>query len=90
MSIFNLENEEVIGKVQSVDTSTVVVQVEKTDLLSKLQVNHLVLIRSSKVGQYLIGLVNKITRKYIELEDDFEEESRNSMDIVKITLIGNS
>ncbi|MDB1931725.1 ATP-binding protein [Clostridium tertium] len=88
MSIFNLENEEVIGKVQSVDTSTVVVQVEKTDLLSKLQVNHLVLIRSSKVGQYLIGLVNKITRKYIELEDDFEEESRNSMDIVKITLIG--
>ncbi len=88
MSIFNLDSEEVIGKVQSVDTASIVVDVEKSELLSKLQVNHLVLIRASKVGQYLIGLVNKIMRKYGDMEDISEGEEISSRDIVKITLIG--
>lgn len=88
MSIFNLDSEEVIGKVQSVDTASIVVGVEKSELLSKLQVNHLVLIRASKVGQYLIGLVNKIMRKYGDMEDISEGEEISSRDIVKITLIG--
>jgi DNA helicase HerA-like ATPase len=88
MSIFNLDNEEVIGKVQSVDTASIVVGVKKSELLSKLQVNHLVLIRASKVGQYLIGLVNKIMRKYGDMEDISEGEEISSRDIVKITLIG--
>lgn len=88
MSIFSLDSEEVIGKVQSVDTASIVVGVEKSELLSKLQVNHLVLIRASKVGQYLIGLVNKIMRKYGDMEDISEGEEISSRDIVKITLIG--
>jgi uncharacterized protein len=88
MAIFNFENQKAIGKVQSVDTSMVVVHVEKAELLSKLQVNHLVVIRASKVGQFLIGLVTKIMRKYGDFNDLSEGEEITTSDIVKITLIG--
>lgn len=88
MAVFEFPEELSIGKVQSVDTSSVVVKVDHIDTLSKLQVNHLVVIRASKLGQYLIGLVIKIMRKY---EDDIEEDDKDELcsnDIVKITLIG--
>ena len=86
--IFDFEGQEPIGKVQSVDTSTVVVRVERSDLLSKLQVNHMVVIRSSKVDQWLIGLVNKIMRKYGDESDLSEGEEIATCDIIKSTLIG--
>lgn len=87
MSIFQMDHDNSIGQVQSVDTASVVVHVTKADQLSKLQVNHLVVIRSSKRGQCLIGMVNKIVRQFDELsqEDDAEVGSR---DIVRINLIG--
>ena len=87
MSIFQMDHDNSIGQVQSVDTASVVVHVTKADQLSKLQVNHLVVIRSSKRGQCLIGMVNKIVRQFDELsqEDDAEVSSR---DIVRINLIG--
>lgn len=86
--IFNFEGQEPIGKIQSVDTSTVVVRVARSDLLSKLQVNHMVVIRSSKVDQWLIGLVNKIMRKYGDESDLSEGEEIATCDIIKSTLIG--
>lgn len=90
--IFDFKTQESIGKVQSVDTSTVVIHVDKSDLLSKLQVNHMVVIRSSKVGQWLIGLVTKIIRKYGHEndinEENIDEEEIPTCDIIKITLIG--
>lgn len=88
MSIFNFEGQNPIGKVQSVDTSTIVVHVDESDLLSKLQVNHMVVIRSSKLGQWLIGLVNKIMRKYGDESDLADGEEIATNDIVKITLVG--
>ena len=45
MSVFNLDEMTPLGEVQSVDTATVVIHVSTTELLSKLQVNHLVVIR---------------------------------------------
>lgn len=88
MNVFVLDKCSPIGKVQSVDTTTVVIHVDNSDLLSKLQVNHMVIIRSSKVGQYLIGLVNKIMRKYGDEDDLSAGEEISSCDIIKITLIG--
>lgn len=89
--VFDLDSEKAIGKVESVDTTTVIVHVEDSNLLSTIQVNHLVVIRSSKVGQCLIGMVNKIVRKYNALDDHMKETIDNqsiSMDLVKITLVG--
>ena len=54
MAIFDFEDNASIGTVFSVDTATLIVKVEELDKLRKLQVNHLVAIKSSKAGQYLI------------------------------------
>ena len=90
MSIFNLTEKDssFIGKVQSVDTASIVVKVENDNVLSDIQVNNLVIIQASKTRQTLIGMVNKIIRTYsddIELEDEL---TANSNDIVKINMIG--
>ncbi len=47
MSIFNYQDTDVIGKVSAVDTSTIVISVEDETKLRQLQVNHLMVIRSS-------------------------------------------
>lgn len=63
MAIFKFEEASSIGTVFSVDTATLIVKVDEIDKLRKLQVNHLVAIKSSKAGQHLIGIINRITRK---------------------------
>lgn len=88
MAIFNLDILSPIGKVQSVDTSVVTIRVEDVLQLSSLQVNHMVLIRSTKAGQILIGMVSKIMRKYGDEADLAEGEEIATTDLVKVTLIG--
>lgn len=88
MKIFNYDEMSIIGKVQSVDSSNVVIHVDDTTLLSKLQVNHLVVLRSSKQNQSLIGLVVKIMRKYGDESDLNEGEEIATSDIIKVLLIG--
>ena len=63
MAIFKFEDANSIGTVFSVDTSTIIVKVEELEKLRRLQVNHLVAVKSSKAGQHLIGIINRITRK---------------------------
>ena len=92
MSIFKFEDNQSIGTVYSVDTSTVVIKIEDLDKLRRLQVNHLVAIKSSKSGQFLIGIINRITRK--QFEEQPEEESNElsnfilTENIIKVNLIG--
>lgn len=91
MSIFNLAEKDssFIGKVQAVDTASIVVKVENEDVLSDIQVNNLVIIQASKTRQTLIGMVNKIIRTYSDNDIEAEEElTANSNDIVKINMIG--
>jgi len=93
MSIFDYSNEESIGSVYSVDTGTVLVSVSNLDALRKLQVNHLIVLRSSRAGQHLIGLINKIMRKALvginENENGEVQDDRSLVEnIVRISLIG--
>lgn len=88
MSIFTFNDNSYVGTVQAVDTASVVVSVENETVLSNIKVNNLVIINASKERQTLIGMVNKIIRKFndlIQLEDDGEITTE---DIVKINLIG--
>lgn len=92
MGIFNYNTADSLGKVISVDTASVILNVENVEKLRSMQVNRLVALQSSKAGQHLIGLINKIVRKVAnedKLTDDHEENlypgENNS---VKITLIG--
>jgi len=95
MPIFNYKADDAIGSVYSVDTGTVLVSVSDLDALRKMQVNHLVVLRSSRAGQHLIGLINKIMRKALvgvneqdEDRDDAQDDRVFVENIVRVTLIG--
>ncbi len=95
MRIFDYTDEESLGKVRSVDTATVMVQVEDVEKLRRLQVNRLAVLQSSRPGQHLIGLIQKITRTAIEgrkvaelASDDEIAEGSAEINLVKISLIG--
>lgn len=88
MNIFDYTSAELLGTVESVDTSTVIVKVENDDKLRGFQVNHLVSIQSSKVGQHLIGLVSKIIRKSIDKDFNMDLQPELSSNIIKVILIG--
>lgn len=94
MSLFNYQDSEALGNVRAVDTANVVVAVENVTLLRKLQVNRLVVLRSSKAGQHLVGVVQKIIRDAgteMALSDPpstGETPDSPEQNVVRITLIG--
>jgi len=90
MTIFNFNDDEALGKVASVDTATVVVEVADSEQLKRLQVNRLAVLQSSKPGQHLIGIINQVTRKKLVSSpiDDNEEEQENEQNLCKVSLIG--
>jgi len=92
-AIFKFEATSSIGTVFSVDTATLIVKVDEIDKLRKLQVNHLVAIKSSKAGQHLIGIINRITRKASDEEQPVGDDLGLSNflfteNILKVNLIG--
>ena len=88
MNLFEYTPEELLGTVESVDTSTVIVKVEDDDKLRGLQVNHLLSFQSSKVGQHLIGLVSKIIRKSVGSDPVADSSPDLGFNIIKAILIG--
>jgi len=95
MTIFDYNIDDAIGFVYSVDTGTVMVNVRDIDSLRRMQVNHLVVLRSSRAGQHLIGLINKIMRKALVAVNENEQDGDEIQDdralvenIVRVTLIG--
>ncbi|WP_024717776.1 ATP-binding protein [Pseudomonas putida] len=90
MPIFNFKDEEALGKVTSVDTTNVIVDVENVDQLKRLQVNHLAVLQSSRPGQHLIGLITQVTRKRgIEgLVNEGINDQPSELNLCRIALIG--
>lgn len=90
MPIFTFEDEEALGKVASVDTTTVIVDVENVDQLKRLQVNHLAVLQSSRPGQHLIGLITQVTRKrgIEDIINDGINDHAPELNLCRISLIG--
>lgn len=90
MPIFNFRDEEALGKVASVDTTNVIVEVENVDQLKRLQVNHLAVLQSSRPGQHLIGLITQVTRKrgIEEIINDSINGHASELNLCRIALIG--
>lgn len=89
MTIFNFNDDEALGKVASVDTATVVVEIDDAEQLKRLQVNRLAVLQSSKPGQHLIGIINQVTRKKLAISSiDEDEEKDNEQNLCKVSLIG--
>lgn len=90
MPIFNFNDADALGKVSSVDTTNVIIEVENVDQLKRLQVNHLAVLQSSRPGQHLIGLITQVTRKR-SLEDFANNginEQVSELNLCRIALIG--
>lgn len=92
MGIFNYEEQDSLGKVFAVDTASVILNVENADKLRSMQVNRLVALQSSRAGQHLIGMINKIVRKSLTETSSQETESEAIQTLesnsVRISLIG--
>ena len=88
MSIFDYNLEELLGTVESVDTSVIIVRVENDECIREVQVNHLVAVQSTKTNQRLIGLVSKIVRKSALTDIDMPIDAYQSFNILRIVLIG--
>lgn len=93
MGIFNYKDDEALGTVIAVDTATVVVRVSDVKKLRRMQVNRLVVLQSSRPGDYLIGMVQKIVRsmketKTIVGDEIMNDESLSEENVVRVTLIG--
>lgn len=92
MSILDFHDDDALGRVQSVDTATVVVRVDAVDALRSLQVNRLVALQSSLAGQHLIGIIQKITRTAIQesstADVDQQDQAYPELNLVRVALIG--
>lgn len=84
-----MEKENLIGKVQSVDTGNATIIVENEGLLNSVQVNQIVQIRSTKTNEKIIGLVSKILRKSIsDKTDESSEPDIVIENVVRVNLVG--
>lgn len=90
MPIFNFRDEDALGKVASVDTTNVIVDVNNIIHLKRLQVNHLAVLQSSRPGQHLIGLITQVTRKRgaEDFSNDGITDQNSELNLCRITLIG--
>ncbi len=97
--ILSYEDSESLGEVSSVDTSSVIVSVSNVELLRRMQVNRLVALQSSRPGQHLIGIVQRITRRLgslansldpvpIQTDNDSDYFVNPEQNEVRVTLIG--
>lgn len=94
--IFAFNESLLIGKVTSVDTCRVLINAENSELVTNIMVGNLVGIQGSMISEYLIGIVERVTRSISEAmhvgEDNNSEEEfqllPTTSDIVIVTLIG--
>lgn len=91
-TLFDYQDSDILGTVRSVDTATVIVQVPTPEKLRRLQVNRLAVLQSSKPGQHLIGIIQKISRTSLAedgaIVPDDETPPTTELNIVRISLIG--
>ena len=85
--IQNYLNQEV-GVVQNVDTKKVSVSVEKEEILNRLKINDIVLLSGNNADEKLIGIVTRVSKKRIDIDDEETEEQEYSYNFCNITLVG--
>ena len=84
-----ITNENLIGKVQSVDTGNAIVQVCDESLLNSVQFNQIVHIRSTKTGEKIIGLISKFMRRSVSENISADDETNVSIEnIIRVNLVG--
>lgn len=81
---------ELVGTVQNVDTKKITVSVDKEETLNKLKINDLLVFSGINADQKLIGIVTKISKKRIDIDEDDEhnDEIEYSYNFCNAILVG--
>lgn len=80
-----------LGSVTHVDTEQIIVEIENQGIMGKICVGNIVAIETGKRHEFLIALIDKVTRKYV---DDFSEDDEaddimvSSADYIRVGIIG--
>jgi uncharacterized protein len=89
------DGETTIGRVMSVDTMRVFIQIDDHDLLREVMVGNLIAIQGATGHQYLIALVERITRLPVDMlnnpidsDIDVGHENDQIQDTVRAVLVG--
>lgn len=77
-----------VGVVQNVDTKKVSVSVEKEEILNRLKINDIVVLTGNNADEKLIGIVTRVSKKRIDIDDEETEEQEYSYNFCNITLVG--
>jgi hypothetical protein len=83
-SALQFADTDLIGKVASVDTSRVSVDVSNSQLLTRIGIGNLIAIRGSTEREYLIAVTERVTRR---LGDQLPDELPMDSDIVDIDFV---
>lgn len=92
--IFEFNDNEIIGNVAGVDTSRITISVTNSQIVTRLGIGNLVAIHGSIATEYLIALIERVTRGLIETTEDVSPETELIPltvcpgDAVRVVLIG--
>ena len=91
----NIAAADVLGRVMRVDTSRVIVDVTEHTILTRVAVGNLVAIQGTTLFEYLIGIVDRVTRDTTEVPVlDAEDEQgeipiqATQRDLIRVVLVG--
>lgn len=94
-AVMSFEGEKPIGRVMSVDTMRVFIHIDDHELLKKVMVGNLVAIQGATGHQYLISIVERITRLPSDpimlgeaLDDETAPAPEEMQDTIRAVLVG--
>lgn len=82
---------DLLGSVTHVDTEQIIIEINNINIMGQICVGNIVAIETSKKHEFLITLIDKVTRKYVDDFDDDTEENEmmvSSADFIKVNIIG--
>ena len=93
--ILQFEEKDVIGRVASVDTSRVYINVVNHSLLTRISVSNLVAVQGATLHEFLIGITQRVTRQMVEEAILAEEDEKGNVpvgetqkDVIEAVLVG--
>lgn len=90
--LLDFNENDMLGRVTSVDTEQIIIEIENGTVMNKICVGNLVAIETAKQHEKIIALIDKVIRKYIENyedeDDEIDEMMVSSADYIKVSIIG--
>ena len=93
--VITFDDNHLVGRVASVDTSRVYIDVENHSLLTRISVANLIAVQGSTLQEYLIAITERVTRQIAEEAVLSEEDKEGNIpveetqkDMVQVVLVG--